>query len=56
VVKVERDELLNSIIKGAEYIEKVGKNHQSYPAAMKKYNRLCSDLFKLDGRDADALP
>ncbi len=47
---MDRDELLQRIIKGAEYIEKVGKKHQTYSAAMKKYDRLCAELDEMDGR------
>jgi hypothetical protein len=41
-----RDRLLDRIIKGAQYIEK----HGEVPAAVSRYNKLCAELEKLDGR------
>lgn len=38
------ERLQERIIKGAEYIEKIGTNHQKYKAAMNKYNHLCNQL------------
>lgn len=32
------------IIKGAEYIENIGPNHQKYKAALCRYNELCEQL------------
>lgn len=40
-------ELLDRIVDGAEYIEKIGTEHAHYKAAMKKYDRLCEELKEL---------
>lgn len=50
-----RDELLTSIRKGAEYIEKIGTAHPNYKVALTKYERLVQELYALDGRDANGL-
>jgi hypothetical protein len=46
----EREDLLARIVKGAEYIDKIGRNHPNYTSAMNKYDRLCGDLFQMDKR------
>lgn len=52
---MDRGELLTSIVKGAEYIEKVGPKHPTYEVARNKYDRLVLELYQLDGRDANGL-
>lgn len=38
------ERLQERIIKGAEFIERIGPHHQKYKAAMNKYNNLCDQL------------
>lgn len=47
-----RGQLLERIIKGADYIEKNGP----VPVAVKRYDRLCAELERLDGRYTDGNP
>lgn len=47
---MERDELLKSIVKGAEFIESIDRNHKLWKSANDKYDRLCTDLMRMDGR------
>jgi hypothetical protein len=35
------------LVKGAEYIESIGKEHPHYEAAMRKYDKLCDELEEL---------
>ena len=49
------DEALERIVKGAEYIERVGKSHPTYKAALDKYDRLVQEYYTLDGRDVNGL-
>lgn len=46
----ERDILLSRIVKGAEFIESLPKDDKRLSAAWRKYDGLCADLFKMDGR------
>ncbi|BFH16023.1 hypothetical protein WJ0W_006923 [Paenibacillus melissococcoides] len=39
-----QDRLSERIIKGAEFIEDIGKDHPKYKAAMQKYDDLCNQL------------
>mgnify|MGYP007031672709 CR=1 FL=1 len=43
-----RDELLQRIVAGAEYIESIGPGHPKYDAAMKRYDELVQELMNLD--------
>lgn len=38
------DILFERVIKGAEYIESIGKDHPNYEKAMNKYDELCSRI------------
>lgn len=46
-----RDQLLQSIVKGAEYIESIGKDHAKYPAAMKRFDELCNQLEEIKQKE-----
>ena len=48
--QVIRDDIETRIIKGADFIE----THGEVPTAVKRYEKLCDDLAKLDGRYLDA--
>lgn len=39
-----QDRLSERIIKGAEFIEHIGKDHPKYAAAMEKYDDLCNQF------------
>lgn len=46
-----RDQLLSNIVKGATYIESIGKDHPKYLAAMKRYDELCNQLEELKQKE-----
>jgi len=46
----DRENLLKRIVKGAEFIESLPKGDKRLPAAWRKYDSLCEDLLKIDGR------
>jgi len=45
---LQRYLLYTRIHKGAEYIELIGVNHPNYSKAMKKYDKLCVDVERLN--------
>lgn len=47
-----RDQLLQSIVKGAEYIESIGKDHPKYPAAMKRFDEYCAQLEEIKRKES----
>jgi len=48
--QIMRDDIQTRILKGADYID----THGALPTAVKRYDKLCEDLDKLDGRWSDA--
>lgn len=46
----DRELLLNRIVKGAEFIESLPKGDAKHKPAMQRYNSLCDDLMRMDGR------
>lgn len=46
----DRETLLNRIVKGAEFIESLPKSDKKLAAAWRKYDSLCDELMKIDGR------
>lgn len=44
LIEYHQGRLSERIIKGAEFIEYIGKDHPKYEAAMRKYDALCSQL------------
>lgn len=47
-----RKNMLNRILKGAEYIEKIGKDHPHYKPAMEKYDRLVANYREFEKRES----
>ncbi|WP_010276508.1 hypothetical protein [Paenibacillus senegalensis] len=47
-----RKNMLNRILKGAEYIEMIGKDHPNYKRAMEKYDRLVESYREFERRES----